>query len=587
MPTALTTSTAFTHPSAPVSSPRMRVFAPGVFLMMLLAAGTARAASLGPLPSSPGDPEAPLDAATARVTAAEAYVWGWPLAYVHQVRVAIERVPFPGRSGGMPVAPLNRLAMLADRATPRLRGIACPNQDVFYGFGMFDLEASPVVLQVPDFGGRFWLYQLGDQRTDAFADFGSMYGTKPGCYLVVGPNWDGTPPAGIAGVVRSPTRYAYCIPRIFFSDAPGDCEAALPLVNQVTAYPLDDHIGTMQAIDWSRARWLPDITGKGRRAINVSPDAFIEVLPALLGDVPPRPGEEPLYARMRRLIRTLESDPTIRRHVEEGVRTADRDVVAPLFHFRNVGEPLPSGWTTLMNGGEFGTDYLTRTAVAKSNVFVNRRRETAYYFLDVDAEGRRLDGGREYRLTFPKGSLPPARGFWSLTVYDERHALPDERGSRHSIGSRNPSLEYGADGSLTITIGPLGGLDLESSAAADHNRLTTPAEGFSLYLRLYWPEPAAVHGAWSPPALVVMRPTPEAAERAAAIHGPHPRPILATSQDLAVSLTYANFAVRDGLSGTAEVRQPVSPALTGNHGGGSPLLGVWPGRHGGLDVRLR
>lgn len=532
--------TAATPQSPPTHSPRGIGSVSALLLIMLLATGSARGSSLAPLPSLTGGGEAILDATEARAVAAEAYVWGWPLAYVHQVRVALERVPFPGRSGGMPVAPVNRLAMLADRATHRLRGVACPNQDVFYGFGMFDLEASPVVLQVPDFRGRFWLYQLGDQRTDAFADFGSMHGTKPGCYLVVGPAWSGAVPAGIAGVVRSPTRYAYCIPRIFFSDVSGDREAALPLVNQVAAYPLNEYSGAMQSVDWSRARWLPDVTGKGRRAVNVSPAEFIAILPTLLIDVPPRPGEEPLYDRMRSLVLSIESDSALRQHAEEAATNVDHNVVAPLFHFRNVGEPLPSGWTTLVNGGEFGTDYRTRTAVAKSNVFVNRRRETAYYFLDVDAEGRRLEGSREYRLTFPRGSLPPARGFWSLTVYDERHALPEHAGGRHSIGSRTQALEYNPDGSLTITIGPGEASAGEGVSPAACNRLTASAGGFSLYLRLYWPEQSVVDGSWSPPALLASsRPTtPAEIDQAGDAHGSAP------SQDLAVSLTYVDFEGR-------------------------------------------
>ncbi len=532
--------TAATPQSPPTHSPRGIGSVSALLLIMLLATGPARGSSLAPLPSLTGGGEAILDATEARAVAAEAYVWGWPLAYVHQVRVALERVPFPGRSGGMPVAPVNRLAMLADRATHRLRGVACPNQDVFYGFGMFDLEASPVVLQVPDFRGRFWLYQLGDQRTDAFADFGSMHGTKPGCYLVVGPAWSGAVPAGIAGVVRSPTRYAYCIPRIFFSDVSGDREAALPLVSQVAAYPLNEYSGAMQSVDWSRARWLPDVTGKGRRAVNVSPAEFIAILPTLLIDVPPRPGEEPLYDRMRSLVLSIESDSALRQHAEEAATNVDHNVVAPLFHFRNVGEPLPSGWTTLVNGGEFGTDYRTRTAVAKSNVFVNRRRETAYYFLDVDAEGRRLEGSREYRLTFPRGSLPPARGVWSLTVYDERHALPEDAGGRHSIGSRTQALEYNPDGSLTITIGPGEASAGEGVSPAACNRLTASAGGFSLYLRLYWPEQSVVDGSWSPPALLASsRPTtPAEIDQAGDAHGSAP------SQDLAVSLTYVDFEGR-------------------------------------------
>lgn len=174
----------------------------------------------------------------ARTIGREAYVWGWPLVYLHNCRTALERVPALGRSGGMPVAPLNRLSMLSDRIAPRCARVPCPNQDVIYGFGMFDLAASAVVVQVPDFGSRFWLYQLGDQRTDGFAEIGSMYGTRPGSYLVVGPGWQGDVPTGIAGVLRCPTRYGYCLPRVFVTAAAGDREAALPAVKQIMAYPL-------------------------------------------------------------------------------------------------------------------------------------------------------------------------------------------------------------------------------------------------------------------------------------------------------------------------------------------------------------
>jgi len=73
----------------------------------------------------------------------------------------------------MPIDPLNELAMLADYIDPDIRVVAHPNQDVVYGFGIFALEQEPVVVQVPDFGERFWMYQICDQRTDSFASFGS------------------------------------------------------------------------------------------------------------------------------------------------------------------------------------------------------------------------------------------------------------------------------------------------------------------------------------------------------------------------------------------------------------------------------
>src|SRR6201999_1238399 len=98
---------------------------------------------------------------------------------------------------------------LTDYVPPDERSVACPNQDVVYGGGGLALDLSPVVIQVPDFGKRFWVYQVVDLRTDSFADLGAMYETKPGFYLLIGPDWKGDIPSGIAGVFRSPTNTGF------------------------------------------------------------------------------------------------------------------------------------------------------------------------------------------------------------------------------------------------------------------------------------------------------------------------------------------------------------------------------------------
>ena len=55
--------------------------------------------------------------------------------------------------------PANQIGMLRDYIVPEERVVACPNQDVVYGFSLVDLEREPIVIQVPDFGDRFWVYQ--------------------------------------------------------------------------------------------------------------------------------------------------------------------------------------------------------------------------------------------------------------------------------------------------------------------------------------------------------------------------------------------------------------------------------------------
>jgi hypothetical protein len=136
--------------------------------------------------------------AYARLVARQTYFWAWPMVNVYNRLLAMKQVPQPGLNGGIvPVAPPNHLAMLHDYIEPQERFVACPNQDVVYGSAIVDLNETPVVVQVPDFGQRFWVYQAVDLRTDGFASLGKLYGTKPGFYLFVGPDWHGQVPKGI------------------------------------------------------------------------------------------------------------------------------------------------------------------------------------------------------------------------------------------------------------------------------------------------------------------------------------------------------------------------------------------------------
>jgi hypothetical protein len=119
--------------------------------------------------------------AYARMVAQFAYLWGWPLINMANRRAAITQAPVPALLGGfLPAAPRGRIAMLVDYIAPQEHFVTCPNQDVAYGLGFFALDVEPVVIQVPDFGDRFWVYALYDARTDQFGRVGKPYGTQPG-----------------------------------------------------------------------------------------------------------------------------------------------------------------------------------------------------------------------------------------------------------------------------------------------------------------------------------------------------------------------------------------------------------------------
>ena len=314
---------------------------------------------------------------------------------------------------------------------------------------------------------------------------------------MVGPDWDGEVPDGIVSVIRSPTNLACCIPRVFMDDTDADRAAIQPMLSQVSVYPLSKFDGTMRTKDWHAVPVFPR-QGSGDGEIQwVDPGAFFDVLPAVLDEVPPLPGEEALYDWLRNLLAAA-VDPDVKALLDEVAETTDRDVVKPLFHWWNVGLPVGNGWTSSDNGAEFGTDYYTRLAVARTNIFVNTPRETKYFYNQADNDGVDLHGDHTYTVTFPAGQLPPVRGFWSLTVYNEHHFFAPNDLVRYSLGTKNADLEHADDGSLTLYVQATQPADLPVA-----NWLPAPAgQPFSLYLRAYWPHDEALDGTWYPPTIV-------------------------------------------------------------------------------------
>jgi hypothetical protein len=217
------------------------------------------------------------------------------------------------------------------------------------------------------------------------------------------------------------------------------------------SYPFSRYTGRMQTTDWSKMPNLGGSSGAGEIQW-VKPDTFFDELPALLDNLRPSPGEEALDAQIRAVLDAAADDPKLKGALQQAAREAETQLVTPLFQFRNWGLPLPYNWTTQNNGAAFGADYFTRTAAAKSNIFVNTPNETRYFYQDLDEAGGRLNGAHRYTVTFAKGATPPVNGFWSLTLYNPHHFFEANAIKRYSVGTKNKGLKYNADGSLTIYV---------------------------------------------------------------------------------------------------------------------------------------
>jgi len=236
--------------------------------------------------------------------------------------------------------------------------------------------------------------------------------------------------------------------------------------------------------------------------IKTSLDVFNQ-LNFVLQFCPTHPSEEALMAHFAKIGvgagRTFDASklsPEMQTAIGQGIADAWAD-------FADLKALADTGAVT--SGDVFGTrehlqnNYLYRMAAAVLGIWGNSTQEAIYPSYYIDADGQPLDGANRYTIRFAPGQLPPVNAFWSLTMYElPASLLVANRLNRYLLNSPMlPRFTRDADGSITLYF-------QHESPGADKeaNWLPAPEGPFSLVMRLYWPEQAALDGTWTPPPVV-------------------------------------------------------------------------------------
>lgn len=161
--------------------------------------------STGAMSSSAAEPS--------KVTAIapQAYIYGFPLVDLYRIMFGYF---IDSKSPGF-TAPFNTLHNIANVYTPADTTVQTPNSDTPYSTLGLDLRAEPLVLTLPAIErNRYYSVQFVDQYTYNVAYVGSRTtGNGGGKFLVAGPDWNGTAPAGITKVIRFDTQFGLALIR--------------------------------------------------------------------------------------------------------------------------------------------------------------------------------------------------------------------------------------------------------------------------------------------------------------------------------------------------------------------------------------
>ncbi len=423
----------------------------------------------------------------------DAYAYGLPLLEYLRIRREETSVRF---SNGRGAAPVNAFSHAPTFATPRDRTVVAPNVDTLYSIAHLDLAREPVVLDHPDMGRRFYDFELVDPWTNVVGYAGTRTtGQRAGRLALV---WTGARlrrpiPRGVR-VLRVAYRRIWVIGRTLTDGSRGDLRRVHALQRQYTLTPLSQ-LGRP-------ARPAPVRPGLRERKFPVPGGlAYLDALGRAMRENRPPARDRAILARLRRFgigPGLTPSHAGLSADILAGLRAGvdeERAARPSDLRLRVARDALAhQGWYVAASDiGRFGTDYAFRADLAIAGIGANTEEEAMYPIAIADRDGRLLNGASRYRLTFGRGQLPPARAFWSLTMYDSDGFLVANPAKRYALGSSHPPLVRRADGSVVVAI------QRTRPAEAGVNWLPAPAAGLRLNLRLYLPTARALSRAWRAP----------------------------------------------------------------------------------------
>lgn len=388
--------------------------------------------------------------------------------------------------------PMNTVKNNTHLFSPSDKIVVSPNNDTYYTTASLDLRAEPIIIKVPEIKDRYYSFQLTSLVTDNFGYIGTnTTGTGAGIYAITSPNFSGSLPEGVKEI-KSPSEIVGLFGRTEVNaDDPIDVESAQAVQRQYQIDLMHKFYPEFQPKE------VPPIDFPTYSDEDMEQPKFFALLNFLIQYTKLSADEQEIINSYKTIgieagqpYSFYDSHPEFQSSIKNGIA---KGIVKIDSSSRHLGRVV-NGWTMFPLGEYFGSNYIDRTNIAKMGIYANSPFEAYYPLAFVDSNNETLNGQNNYTIHFPADSLPPAKFFWSLTMYENKtQLLVENEIKRYSIGDRTKSLKYNKDGSLTLYIGnsrPPSGIG---------NWLPAPEGDFNVMMRLYGPQEIVLNGTWTPP----------------------------------------------------------------------------------------
>ena len=419
--------------------------------------------------------------------ATEAYIYLYPI-----VVMEITRQQYAAKTQSQHDA--NLLSHGRILANDKWRSVARTNIDTLNSGAWLDLSKTSATMTISKSQLRFYMYQFLDMWTDTYAVIGSRtVGNEMVRLRIAAASDTSVKSDDVDFLIKSPTPTTWIIGRTYTNGRTDLSDAHQHQDGVIIKYDHPDQVqSNNQEITFVAN--IPPV----EQTTNLSGPDFFELASRLIAQQGIHLTDGCMSLRLRSLgfnvgeLFQCENRPAfVKAAIDQAPMRAATALETVSYSYRQTS----TGWTmALDNIGTYANNYSTRAIIAKFGLAANPPEDSVYASFAPQDERLKLDGKNTYLIHFKKDQIPPARFFWSLTVYDRDGFMIPNDLRRFGLRSCD-NLEYGSNGSLDIYLGPT-----KTNQFPESNWIPTVTGVVTATIRIYGPSTDVLTGNWEPPA---------------------------------------------------------------------------------------
>ena len=387
-----------------------------------------------------------------------------------------------------------------------MKDIARPNNDTLYIGCMLDLRKDPVILDIPAFDSKYvslmvtgYDHYVNVPMSVTKGDF-----KKPEKVLFYSSRTEDFDGGKVEGVDRNIEKTGDFVSAVFrvmphAKDKPR-FEKIIAQMKSVKAI-------TLSELQGKSAKPIDDVQfpSVGKTDLDVYGTNFLEVMQFVVNHTSFDPENE-VEKNFLAAMKTLGIEPGKTFDTSKVVAIDDKRLRALAEKIRDKAfvramDPAVTaehGLSMFQTRGNMSLDVLLMQSVLGP---IGLPASEAVYPPVTTKDGRPMNAQQDYVIRMSKDELPPAKAFWSLTLYDSANGffIPNDR-KKYSVGE-NAGMKFNVDGGIEVYIAAE-----KPEGVPEENWLpiNRQDENLDVILRIYMPD-IELYKNWSPPKAEILQ----------------------------------------------------------------------------------